>query len=87
MCQATEIRRHQEGNKTRAKHPEGHDIRDLRTEFAQKQRSISEHRDEEDVPSSWDPQRPPKDANKTWVKDIYICSLVLRKLMNMLSSS
>jgi len=30
-----------------------------RTEFAQKQRSISEHRDEEDEPSSWDPRRPP----------------------------
>jgi len=27
-----------------------------RTEFAQKQRSIDEHRDEEDEPSSWDPQ-------------------------------
>jgi len=26
-----------------------------RTEFAQKQRSISEHHDEEDEPSSWDP--------------------------------
>jgi len=31
-----------------------------RTEFAQKQRSISEHRDEEDGPSSWDPRRPPR---------------------------
>jgi len=30
-----------------------------RTEFVQKQRSISEHRDEEDGPSSWDPRRPP----------------------------
>jgi len=30
-----------------------------RTEFAQKQRSISEQRDEEDGPSSWDHQRPP----------------------------
>jgi len=30
-----------------------------RTEFAQKQRSISRHRDEEDGPSSWDPRRPP----------------------------
>jgi len=30
-----------------------------RTEFAQKQKSISEHRDEEDEPSSWDPRRPP----------------------------
>jgi len=61
--QATEIRRHQESNKTRAKHPEGHDIRDARTEFAQKQMSISEQR-EEDRPSSWDRQRPPKDANR-----------------------
>jgi len=30
-----------------------------RTEFAQKQRSISEHRDEEDGPTSWDPRQPP----------------------------
>jgi len=30
-----------------------------RTEFAQKQRSISGHHDEEDGPSSWDTQRPP----------------------------
>jgi len=30
-----------------------------RTEFAQKQRSISGHRDEEDGPSSWDSRRPP----------------------------
>jgi len=29
-----------------------------RTEFAQKQGSISEHRDEEDGPSSWDLRRP-----------------------------
>jgi len=29
------------------------------TEFAQKQRSISKHCDEEDKPSSWDPRRPP----------------------------
>jgi len=64
MRPATEIRRHQESNKTRAKQPEGHDIRDLGTEFAQKQRSISEHHDEEDGPSSWDPRRPPKDANR-----------------------
>jgi len=64
MRQATEIRRHQESNKTRAKQPEGHDIRDPGTEFAQKQTSISEQRDEEDRPSSWDPQRPPKDANR-----------------------
>jgi len=64
MRQATKIRRHQEGNNTRAKHPEGHDVRDLRTEFAQKRMSISEQHDEEDGPSSWDPQRPPKDANR-----------------------
>jgi len=30
-----------------------------RTEFAQKQRLISGHRDEEDGPSSWDPRSPP----------------------------
>jgi len=63
MRQATEIRRRQESNKTRAKQPEGHDIRDPRTEFAQKQTSISKQCDEEDGPSSWDPRRPPKDAN------------------------
>jgi len=61
MHQATEIRRHQESNKTRAKQPEGHDGRDPRTESAQKQMSIS---DEEDGPSSWDLRRPPKDANR-----------------------
>jgi len=60
MSQATEIRRHQESNKTRAKQSEGHDIRDPRTEFAQKQTSIGEQHDEEDGPSSWDPQRHPK---------------------------
>jgi len=64
MCQAPEIRRHQESNQTGAKHPEGHDGRDPRTESVQKQRSISEQRDEEDGPSSWDPRRPPKDANR-----------------------
>jgi len=64
MRQATEIRRHQEGNKTGAKRPEGHDLGDPGTEFAQKQMSISEQRDEEDGPSSWDPRRPPKDANR-----------------------
>jgi len=64
MCQATEIRRHQESNKTGAEQPEGHDIHDARTEFAQKQMSISEQHDEEDGPSSWDPRRPPKDANR-----------------------
>jgi len=64
MCQATEIRRHQESNKTRAKQPEGHDTRDPRTEFEQKKMSISEQCDEEDGPSSWDPRRPPKDANR-----------------------
>jgi len=36
----------------------------LEDEFAQKQMSISEQRDEEDWPSSWDPRRPPKDANR-----------------------
>jgi len=64
MRQATEIRKHQETNKTRTKHPEGHDVRDPRTEFAQKQMSVSEQRDEKDGPSSWDPRRPPKDANR-----------------------
>jgi len=64
MHQAPEIRRHPESNKTRAKHPEGHDGRDPRTESAQEQLSISEQRDEEDGPSSWDPRRPPKDANR-----------------------
>jgi len=33
---------------------EGHSIRDLRTEFAQKQRSSSRHHDEEYEPSSED---------------------------------
>ena len=64
MRQATEIRRHQEGNETRAKHPEGHGVCDPGTESAQKQRSTSEQRDEEDGPSSWDPRRPPKDTNR-----------------------
>jgi len=49
MCQAPEIRRHQE---TRAKQPEGHDGRDPRIGSVQKQRSISEDCDEEDGPSS-----------------------------------
>jgi len=35
---------------------EGHDIRDLRTEFAQKQKSTSRHHDEEQEPSSEDPR-------------------------------
>jgi len=30
-----------------------------RTEFAQRQGSISKHRDEGDGPSAWDPQQPP----------------------------
>ena len=64
MRQAPEIRRHQEGNETRAKQPEAHDGRDPRAESAQKQRSISKQRDEEDWSSSWDPRRPPKDANR-----------------------
>jgi len=55
MRQAPETRRHPESNKTGAKQPEGHDIRDPTTGFAQKQMSISEQRDEEDGPSSWDP--------------------------------
>jgi len=55
MRQATEITRHQEINKTRAKQPEGHYIRDPRTEFEQKQMSINEQRDEEDGLSPWDP--------------------------------
>jgi len=32
MRQATEMRRHPESNKTGAKHPEGHDVRDPGTE-------------------------------------------------------
>jgi len=62
MRQATEIKRHQESNNIRAKQPEGHDIRDPRTESAQKKMSISEQCDEEDGPSSWDPRRPHKDT-------------------------
>jgi len=54
MRQATEIRRHPESYKTGAKHPEGHDGRDPGTESAQKQMSVSEQRDEEDGPSSWE---------------------------------
>jgi len=64
MRQATEIRRHQEGNKMGAKQPEGHDLRDPGTEFVQKHTSLSEHRDEENGPSSWNSQRTPKDANR-----------------------
>jgi len=64
MRQAAEIKRHQDSDKTGAKQPEGHDVRDPRTEFAQKQMSFSEQRDEEDGPSSWDPRRPPKDVNR-----------------------
>jgi len=64
MRQDTEIRRHQESNKTRAKQPEGHDGRGPGTESAQKQRSVSEQSDEEDGPSSWDPRRPPKDVKR-----------------------
>jgi len=64
MRQAPEIRRHQERNNNGAKQPEGHEIRDPGTEFAQKQMSISEQRDENDGPSSWDVRRPPKDANR-----------------------
>jgi len=30
-----------------------------RTEFAQKQKSINKHCDEEHEPLSWDPRRPP----------------------------
>jgi len=43
MHQATEITRHQEGNKTRAKQPGRTRYTDLRTEFPQKQRSTSGH--------------------------------------------
>jgi len=39
-------------------------MHDLRTEFAQKQRSTSGHCDEEYKPSSEDPQRPFGDANR-----------------------
>ena len=52
MHQATEIKRHQEGNKTRAKQPGRTPCTDLRTEFGQKQRSASGHCDEEYKPSS-----------------------------------
>ena len=58
MHQATQIKRHQEDNKTRAKQPGiqvYNGIRDLRTEFVQKQRSTSRHCDEEYKPSSEDP--------------------------------
>jgi len=64
MRRATEIRRHQESKTTRAKQPEGHDGHDPRAESAQKQRPISDQRDEEDGPSSWDPRRPPKVGNR-----------------------
>jgi len=53
MYQATEIKSHQEGNKTGAKQPGRTRYIDLRTESAQKQRSTSGHCDEE--PSFWDP--------------------------------
>jgi len=52
MHQATEVKRHQEGSKTRAKQPGRTRYTDRRTEFAQKQRSTSEHGDEEYKPSS-----------------------------------
>jgi len=42
---------------------DGHSIRDLRTEFAQKQRSASRHCDEEYEPSCEDPRWPPIAAN------------------------
>ena len=51
---------HQESNKTRAKHPEGHDVRDPRTEFAQKQMSISEQHDEEEGLHLGTPKDHPK---------------------------
>ena len=41
---------------------EGHRLGDARTEFAQKQRSVSEHREEDYEPSSEDPQRPPRET-------------------------
>jgi len=46
MHQATEIKRHQEGNKTRAKQPGMTRYTDLRTESVQKQKSASGHCDE-----------------------------------------
>jgi len=51
MHHATELKRHQEGNKTRAKQPGRTRYTDLRTEFAQKQRSTSRRCDEEYKPS------------------------------------
>jgi len=64
MHQATEIKRHQEGNKTRAKQLEGHGIRAVGTEFVRKQRSTSGHCDEEYEPSSEGPRRPPGGASR-----------------------
>jgi len=52
MHQVTEVKRHQEGNKTRAKQPGRTWYADLRTDFVQKQMSTSEHCDEEYKPSS-----------------------------------
>jgi len=64
-----------------------------RTEFAQKQRSISEHRDEEDEPSSWDPRQPPPggtaqeqlggDYGNYLLELIIICTLFLGTDFNM----
>jgi len=64
MHQTTEIKRHRDGNKIRANNLEGHGIRDLRTEFVQKQRSTSRHCDEEYEPSSEEPRRPPAGVNR-----------------------
>jgi len=50
MYQGTEIKRHQQGNKTGAKQPGRTWYTGLRTEFAQKQRSTSGHCDEEYKP-------------------------------------
>jgi len=43
---------------------EGHGIHDLRTEFAQRQRSTSGICDKEYEPLSEDPQRPPGGTNR-----------------------
>jgi len=51
MHQVTEIKRHQKGKKTREKLPGRTWYTDFRMEFAQKQRPISGHCDEEYEPS------------------------------------
>jgi len=43
-----------------------------RAEFAQKKRSISKHRDEEDWPSSWDSRRaPPGGTAQAQLRGVY----------------